>query len=96
MIITWLGIHGQPTAAWHHEVSVHDWWLKTIISGDHIKKAVVSVMMLVSWEIWKEQNMRVFRNTATPSTVVVVKIKEEAHLWALAGASHLSTLMSRE
>ena len=67
-----------------------------IDSGRYIKKAIVSVMMLVSWKIWKERNAKVFRNTATPTSVVVAKIKEEAHLWALAGARHLSTLMLRE
>lgn len=33
-----------------------------------------------TWEIWKERDARVFCNTSTPTTVVVRKIKEEAHL----------------
>ena len=69
-----------------------------IDAGGYIKKAIVSVMMLVSWEIWKERNARVFRNTATPTPVVVAKIKEEAHLWALTSTLFLFAalqLMSR-
>ena len=89
-------MHGHSPMAWHHENSVCDWWLRSVEAGGHIKKATASVMMLVSWEIWKERNARIFSNTAAPTTVVVARIKEEAQLWALAGAKHLSSLMSRE
>ena len=63
---------------------------------DHNRKVLASVMMLVSWEIWKERNARIFRNAATPTTIIVTRIKEEAHMWTLAGAKHLSSLMLRE
>lgn len=53
-----------------------------------------SLLMLVSWELWKEHNARVFRNTATPSTIIVCNIKEEVNIWVLAGAEELSYLMS--
>ena len=87
-VVNWLGIQDHSPLTWRHEDTVQDWW--------HIKKAIGSVLMLLIWEIWKERNARVFRNTASPTTIITAKIKEEAHLWALTGANHLSELMSRE
>ena len=52
--------------------------------------------MLVSWEIWKERNARVFRSSATPTAVVVRNIKEEVRLWVMAGAKNLGVVMPRE
>ena len=39
---------------------------------------MTSLAMLVTWEIWKERNARVFRNTASTANMVIDKIKEEA------------------
>jgi hypothetical protein len=41
---------------------------------------MASMIMLVSWEVWKECNARV------SVARIVCKIKEEAWLWSLAGA----------
>uniref|UniRef100_A0A453PZ75 Reverse transcriptase zinc-binding domain-containing protein n=1 Tax=Aegilops tauschii subsp. strangulata TaxID=200361 RepID=A0A453PZ75_AEGTS len=95
-ITVWLGIHHYTPLTWRNEDSVRARWIKAVGAGDQHRKALASVMMLVSWEIWKERNARIFRNMAAPTTIVVSRIKEEARLWALAGAKHLSLLMSRE
>ena len=89
-ICTWLGILDSSPMIWRHEDSVKDWWLKAVSGGGDHRKATASLMMLVSWEIWKERNARIFCNTDVATSIVVSKIKEEAHLWALAGAKHLS------
>jgi hypothetical protein len=52
--------------------------------------------MLISWEIWKERNARVFSNTFFASTVVLEKIKSKESLWSLARAKALSIVMPRE
>jgi hypothetical protein len=57
------------------------------------KKAMASLAMLVSWEIWKERNARIFETT---STMLVEKIKEEATVWCLAEANGLGNVMMRE
>ena len=54
------------------------------------------MLMLVSWELWNERNARVFRNVATTVTMVTARIKEEARIWALAGARHMCNVMPRE
>jgi hypothetical protein len=60
------------------------------------KKAMASLVMLISCEIWKERNVQVFRVTYTTSSYIVIKIKEEVALWSLAGAKAMSNVMPRE
>jgi hypothetical protein len=44
------------------------------------RKSLVSVILLVSWEVWSEHNARVFPNVATMPSFVVTKIRGEAAL----------------
>ncbi|KAM3391717.1 hypothetical protein ACQJBY_013051 [Aegilops geniculata] len=76
--------------------SVRAWWNDNLQIHLGSPKALASLMMLISWEIWTERNSRVFRNTATPSTVLISKIKAKVSLWAMAGAKHMSIVMPRE
>lgn len=60
------------------------------------RKALASLLMLVSWELRNERNPRIFRNTSAAMTMVTSRIKEEARVWALAGARHLCNVILRE
>jgi hypothetical protein len=60
------------------------------------RKAISSLALLVTWEVWNERNARVFRNKHTPSHVSIEKIKAGAHLWVRAGAKHLGNIMPGE
>jgi hypothetical protein len=71
------------------------------LEGGHLnkrqeRKAMASLAMLVSWEIWKERNARVFTNKSLPANMLLVKIREEVNLWSLAGAKALCNTMPRE
>ncbi|KAF6997722.1 hypothetical protein CFC21_013915 [Triticum aestivum] len=55
-----------------------------------------TLFIFMSWEIWKERNTGVFHSTVATMMMVVAKIKEEAHLWAIAGATHLNIVIPRE
>jgi hypothetical protein len=57
---------------------------------------MASFGMLVSWEIWKERNVWVFRNQAMKLNMIVSKIKEDVVLWCQAGAKALCNIMPRE
>jgi hypothetical protein len=76
--------------------NVKDWWTEVIHKQEQSKKAMASLGMLVSWEIWKEENAHIFQNTASTSNVVINKIKEEVALWSLAGAKAMSNVIPRE
>jgi hypothetical protein len=95
-IIHWLGITSVNTATWANHDSVKEWWMSFIYSNGMRRKSLVSLIMLVSWEIWNERNARVFRNIAMLPNVVVEKIRGEAALWSLAVAKNLSSILPRE
>ncbi|KAI4974652.1 hypothetical protein ZWY2020_048259 [Hordeum vulgare] len=75
---------------------VKEWWSQNATKRAPSRRLLVSLIMLISWEIWNECNARVFRNTSVPVGVVVAKIKEECSLWILVGAEHLCNIMPRE
>jgi hypothetical protein len=40
-----------------------DWWMEAIHKQEQSKKAIPSLVMLISWEIWKERNAHIFLET---------------------------------
>uniref|UniRef100_A0ACD6AK31 Uncharacterized protein n=1 Tax=Avena sativa TaxID=4498 RepID=A0ACD6AK31_AVESA len=89
----WLGLHQIDTALWQQFHSVKEWWKKAIHKKGPHRKALASLTMLVSWELWKERNARVFRGHSVTVDMMVTKIKNEARLWCFAGAKALSSLI---
>ncbi|KAI4987814.1 hypothetical protein ZWY2020_028572 [Hordeum vulgare] len=96
MIQTWLALHDVRPNDWRVLHSVKEWWSQNATKRAPSQSLLVSMMMLISLEIWKERNAEVFHNMAVPVGVVVAKIKEECSLWSLAGAKHLCNIMPRE
>jgi hypothetical protein len=76
--------------------AVKAWWIDVIDKRGEARKAMASLAMLVSWEIWKERNARVFQNHSVTSNMLVTKIKDEEATWCLAGAKALSNVIPRE
>ena len=50
-------------------------------------------LLLVNWELWLERNARTFKRAERPVYILLLKIKEEARTWGVAGAKHLSALL---
>ena len=50
-------------------------------------------MILITWEIWKEWNARVFNNKYT-NPVALFQIRDESKEWVLAGGRHLVEAIS--
>ena len=96
MIKTWLGLHDVHPTDWGGMVSVKEWWRNIASGRSESRRALLSLMLLISWEIWKERNARVFRSTAIPVGVLVTRVKAETSLWCLAGAKYLCNIMPRE
>ena len=76
--------------------TVKEWWMLGIHKRGASRKAMASLAMLVSWEIWKERNARVFRSNSITVDMLVNKIKDEAHMWCFAGAKAISCIIHRE
>lgn len=61
----WLDTPELDTADWAGISSVHEWWTRAVLGHGHRGKAVSSLIMLVSWEVWKERNARVFQKKSS-------------------------------
>ena len=93
---SWLGLHDVDPSAWHSRGNVKEWWTEEIHKQRQGRKAMASLAMLISWEIWKERNGRVFRNKASTADMVITKIKDEVPTWSMAGAKASSNVIPRE
>ena len=96
VVKSWLGMHDIFPSDWRVIPTVKDWWEEVIHGVSQHGKALASLAMLVSWELWKERNARIYRNQSSTIKMVANKIKDETRLWSLAGAKALSVLMPRE
>jgi hypothetical protein len=73
---------------------VFDYWQAITTATTSSPKGLRSAVLLISWEIWKERNERVFNNKSSLPSVVMHKIREEGKDWILAGAKCLAELVS--
>ncbi len=93
LVATWAGYQQLEPAQWEEARSVHQWWESLANTPGIPKKGLRSLILLVVWEIWKERNRRIFDHKEMATGVLLAKIKEEASLWALAGAKRLRELI---
>ena len=89
----WIGYPELDPNRWRPSDSVLSWWLNISTTAAVPKKAVRSLTMLISWEVWKERNNRVFNQKETPPTRLMEKIKAEAAIWATAGAKDIASII---
>jgi hypothetical protein len=96
LLATWIGPHFPPPTRWLHSASPNDWWLQITTVPDTPRKGLRSLTLLVSREIWKERNNRIFdrRGASVPS--FVNRIRDEVSLWIAAGVKDLAGLLARE
>jgi hypothetical protein len=71
-----------------------DWWQNTRTAiPKPFKRTFDSLVLLVSWKVWKEHNRRTFdNNTRTPSQLCALILKE-ADTWIAAGFRSLALLI---
>jgi hypothetical protein len=51
--------------------------------------------MLISWELWKERNARIFDPKKATSDSIFFKVRDELDRWVMAEVKHLATLAGR-
>ena len=93
MVKGWLDIPWLDTSSWGNFNGVPEWWAHMTLNGSSRRKAVASLTMMISWELWTERNARVFKGKYTLPSVILDRIKDEARTWAKAGAKHLEFLL---
>ena len=79
-VISWLGLSTIDTSLWASFALVKEWRDSVIFTNGIRREYLASLIMLVSWEIWNEQNTWVFQKVYTMPTVVTSQVKTEAAL----------------
>jgi hypothetical protein len=60
---------------------VLEWWEAIANTKGVPKKALCTLTLLVTWEIWNERNRRTFQQKELSTASLMAKIKEEAKTW---------------
>jgi hypothetical protein len=88
MIKERLGIESIDTNNWLEEIAIDIWWASmssnNTPNGHGIHHYAHS----------NERNTRVFCNKSAPTIIFLKTIKDEAKFWVIAGAEHLSIVIS--
>ena len=79
---------GWGCSTWPRLISLClvDWWqnMRSTIPK-HFKRSFNSLVLLVSWMVWKERNQRTFDRITRTSSQLIALILEEADAWVAAG-----------
>lgn len=69
------------------------WWRRLLVAvTSECRRGMDSLFALVSWHLWKERNVRCFRNATASLNENLHVIRAEAERWIEAGAAGLSSL----
>ena len=72
------------------------WWSLTIKSvPKDRRRGLNSLIILVTWEIWKHRNACVFEGARPSVQLLLQTVSSECALWCMAGASKLKELLDR-
>jgi hypothetical protein len=74
-------------------LNIQEWWSSMVEGSSAHRKGLAFLTLLTVWEIWQERNAH---HKASPTFVILGKIKCEARLWVLARAKGLGNLMPGE
>jgi hypothetical protein len=83
---------------WHAAVppkasTLLDWWLHARTTlPQALRRSFDSLVLLVSWCLWKERNRRTFDQRSSTPAKLLAAILEEAGAWVGAGFSSLALL----
>ena len=70
--------------------TVYDYWKAVSDTSSVSRKGLKTAIILITWEIWKERNARIFTNKFTMPSMLFQHIKDEGKNWILAGAKKLA------
>lgn len=96
LVATWTAQQGLKPSNWKPSRTTFKWWSNLKMTPGTPKIPVRALTMLVTWEMWKKRNARVFQHREISALSLFAKIKKEANDWSLAGEKHLKSLIRRE
>uniref|UniRef100_A0A453HE53 Reverse transcriptase zinc-binding domain-containing protein n=1 Tax=Aegilops tauschii subsp. strangulata TaxID=200361 RepID=A0A453HE53_AEGTS len=70
------------------------WWSKVVDESPCcLRKGLNSIVALTAWSIWKHRNAAIFENRRPSTEDLILSIKDDARLWAKAGARGLAAII---
>jgi hypothetical protein len=76
------------------EASIMDWWqIAKRNTPKPMRKGLASAALLIPWMIWKHRNDCIFDGVCPSAQILIARIKDEARLWARAGALGLRAVL---
>jgi hypothetical protein len=87
-LANWSKLQSLQPASWTNIHGLSEWLSQCRLSSPADKrKGAQSLLMLAVWEIWRERNRRIFQQEELSIQGLLVRIRDEATLWNMAGAS---------
>uniref|UniRef100_J3M7K7 Histone H2A/H2B/H3 domain-containing protein n=1 Tax=Oryza brachyantha TaxID=4533 RepID=J3M7K7_ORYBR len=78
-------------------MQLDDWWTNAVSAQPKdLKGGTKTIITLISWEIWKERNNRVFNRKEATVRELVSRILDKITSWSTCGAKKLSALMTNQ
>lgn len=59
-----------------------------------VQKGLDSIIILVAWSVWNQHHRCVFDGLPPDVNAVLSSIRDEMHLWGMAGAQGISHLLA--
>ena len=70
------------------------WWMDARrLVPTQLRRGFDSIVLLVSWHLWKERNSRVFDNVVTMASQAARLVLEEGDEWVVAGFTAISQFL---
>jgi hypothetical protein len=91
-ILAWLRMTCRPPCG--NDASLFDWWItarQQMLKPLH--KGLASATLLTPWMLWKHRNSCIFEQARPSASALIGQIKNEAALWARAGATGLRDVL---
>jgi len=89
--LTWLRMTAAPP---ENEASIAEWWQQAkTCTPKLMRKGLASISLLIPWMTWKHRNRVIFDGIQPSAQSLIDSIKEEARLWARAGARGLRVVL---
>jgi hypothetical protein len=85
----------QALAPQPDEHSFKEWWDQVSRNvPDHVSKGLNSIVILAAWSLWDHRNRCVFVGVQPNLSRLLSTIRDEQHVWELAGARGIAHLLA--